>query len=90
MQLGPYTSKLTFGVIEDDDTEFPRPVVTIAMPTINLMRMVKELGEMLDDKDFRASCEQLLLADVKKHFSVHHSEATASMDPKKKLLLRAR
>lgn len=51
--LGPFVSRLTFGVTEEDSGDFPRPVVTIAIPTIALMRLVHDLKKSFDSVEFK-------------------------------------
>lgn len=69
IQVGPYVTKFTLGVIEEDDSEFPRPVVTVAMPTVNLMRMVHDLQMIFSDPDFKKESAKSLTSDVKQYFS---------------------
>lgn len=52
-QTGPYVTKLTFGVIDDDGTDSPRPVITLAIPTVNLMRMVEDLQQLIQEQEFK-------------------------------------
>lgn len=68
IQVGPYVTKFTLGVIEDDDQDFPRPVVTIAMPTINLMRMVADMQALFTDPEFKRDSAKMLAEDSKKFF----------------------
>ena len=68
IQVGPYVTKFTLGVIEDDDGDFPRPVVTIAMPTINLMRMVADMQTLFTDPEFKRDSAKMLAEDSKKFF----------------------
>ncbi|MDP3337253.1 MAG: hypothetical protein Q8S51_10760 [Rhodoferax sp.] len=69
IQVGPYVTKFTLGVIEEDDSEFPRPVVTVAMPTVNLIRMVNDLQVIFSDPEFKKDSAKSLTSDVKKYFS---------------------
>jgi hypothetical protein len=70
IQVGPYVSKFTLGVVDDGDGEYPRPVVTIAMPTINLMRMVQDLQELFTNSEFREDSAKMLSQDLKTYFTV--------------------
>jgi len=65
LMLGPFVSKLTFGVEELDDGEFPRPVVTIAMPTSSLVQLVHDLKKSFDDPAFRKHSAELLMKAAK-------------------------
>lgn len=86
IQVGPYVTKFTLGVIEEDDNEFPRPVVTVAMPTVNLIRMVKDLDAIFSDPDFKQESAKSLTSDIKKHFSTPGLTKTApSPQPLKRL-----
>jgi len=49
---GPHVTKITFGVAEDDGNDYPRPVVTIAMPTVSLFRFVKDLAQRLASEEY--------------------------------------
>lgn len=53
LMLGAAVSRITFGVTENDDEDFPRPVVTIAIPTIALMQLVHDLKKSFDSPSFR-------------------------------------
>jgi len=53
LMLGPHVSRITFGVEELDDGEFPRPVVTVAMPTVALLQFVNDLKRALDSANFK-------------------------------------
>lgn len=87
IQVGPYVTKFTLGVIDEDDSEFPRPVVTIAMPTVNLMRMVKDLNLIFTDSDFKKESAESLIADIKEYFATPKipSKETASNIKKRTL-----
>lgn len=69
IEVGPYVSKFTLGVVDDGNGEYPRPVVTIAMPTINLMRMVQDLQELFTNSEFKEDSAQRLSQDIKTYFS---------------------
>ncbi len=43
LMIGPFTSKLTLGVVDDLENEVPRPVVTLVMPTPALFQMAREI-----------------------------------------------
>lgn len=68
--MGPYVTKFTLGVIDEDDSDYPTPVVTIAMPTVNLMRMVQDMQGMFLDPGFKADCVKMIALDAKRYFSV--------------------
>jgi hypothetical protein len=59
--LGAVVSRITFGVHDADGSDYPRPVVTIAMPTDSLMQLVLDLKLQFDDPDFRKHCAESLL-----------------------------
>jgi len=60
LMLGPYVSRISFGVEEIDDGDFPRPVVTVAMPTVALLQFVNDVKRALDSADFKKqTIEQL-------------------------------
>jgi hypothetical protein len=56
---GPHVCRLTFGVQEDDGSEYPRAVVTVAVPTIALMQLLSEVGGTLNHLDFRKQAAAL-------------------------------
>lgn len=51
LALGPTVSRLTFGV--EDSGDYPRPVVTLAIPTVALLMLVKDLSKTFDSDDFK-------------------------------------
>ena len=51
LALGPTVSRLTFGV--EDSGDYPRPVVTLAMPTVALLMLVKDLSRTFDSEGFK-------------------------------------
>jgi len=51
LALGPTVSRLTFGV--EDSGEYPRPIVTLAIPTVALLMLVKDLSRTFDSEDFK-------------------------------------
>lgn len=60
LMLGPLVSRITFGTEEIDDGPFPRPIVTIAMPTPALLQFVNDVKAALDEPYFKKhSIEQL-------------------------------
>lgn len=63
--LGPFVSRLTFGAAEEDTGEFPRPVVTVAMPTIALMQLVHDLKTSFDSASFKKDATKTLLNAAK-------------------------
>lgn len=66
LSLGPHVCRLTFGVEEDDDNEYPRPVVTVAMPTVSLLMMINDLALTLNDPKFKKATEAGLISAAKK------------------------
>lgn len=95
LMVGPFVTKLTFGVQDDDESPYPRPVVTIAIPTVALSELVSDLRFVLDDETFKKTTAKQL--DVAKNTitsgiritpSVAVREMTASKPkaPKKKLI----
>lgn len=65
LMLGALVSRITFGVTEDDDGDFPRPVVTIAIPTVALIQLVHDLKKSFDNPKFRKQSAESLLEAVK-------------------------
>lgn len=63
--LGPFVSRLTFGAAEEGSGEFPRPVVTIAIPTIALIQLVHDLKKSFDSVEFKRDCAEALLEAAK-------------------------
>lgn len=53
LMLGAHISRLTFGVSELDGSDYPRPVVTIAIPTQSLLSLVNDLKKSFDDPEFK-------------------------------------
>lgn len=51
LALGPTVSRLTFGV--EDSGDYPRPVVTLAIPTVALLMLVKDLSKTFDSESFK-------------------------------------
>lgn len=51
LALGPAVSRLTFGV--EESGEYPRPVVTLAIPTVALLMLVKDLGKTFESESFK-------------------------------------
>ena len=50
LMLGAHISRLTFGVSELDGSDYPRPVVTIAIPTQSLLSLVNDAAmKRIDD-----------------------------------------
>lgn len=64
--LGPHVSRITFGVEEEDDGDFPRPVVTIAMPTASLLEFANDLKAALDSPGFKKHAVDQLSRSAKK------------------------
>lgn len=63
--LGPFVSRVTFGTAEEGSGDFPRPVVTIAIPTIALMQLVNDLKKSFDSVDFKKNSATALLSAAK-------------------------
>ncbi|WP_157522586.1 hypothetical protein [Mitsuaria sp. 7] len=61
MMLGPFTTRITFGVAENDDSDFPRPVVTLAMPTEALRSLAEDILKQIDAPSFKKQRAQTLL-----------------------------
>ena len=53
LMVGPFVTKITFGVQDDDESDYPRPVVTIAIPTVALSELVSDLRFVFDDESFK-------------------------------------
>ena len=63
LMLGPLVSRITFGTEEMDDGPYPRPIVTIAMPTPALLQFVNDVKAALDAPNFKKQAiDQLNLA----------------------------
>lgn len=61
LMLGAHVSRITFGVeSEDDDNEYPRPVVTVAIQTDSLIDLVSDLKMILDSEKFKADMNKRL------------------------------
>jgi len=61
--LNPVISRITFGIDEMDGSQFPRPTVTVAIPTTALLQFVNDIKAALEDSAFKKlSVEQLELA----------------------------
>ena len=89
LAVGAHVSRLTFGVQEDDGTDYPRPVVTIAIPTTSLLDLVSDLRLIFEDDDFRGDVNQQLessarklLAGVRTARSPHLLETNIKKKPK--------
>lgn len=76
LTIGALVSRITFGVAEDDDSEFPRPVVTVAMPTVDLMKLMHDLKKTFDDPKFK----KYTLAGLKKAAEYFASEGEGTPD----------
>jgi hypothetical protein len=62
LAVGPFVSKLTFGVEDGDDSDYPRPVVTIAIPTVALVALLDDLNVIVDGADFKKAIPTLMNA----------------------------
>jgi len=63
--IGPFTSKLTLGVVEDDGTDVPRPVVTLVMPTPMLFHMARDILKQATSPAVKRSTVKALLSAAK-------------------------
>lgn len=81
MQVGPYVSKFTLGVSDDDGSDYPRPVVTIAMPTVNLIRMIEDLQELFADPEFKKESMNLLAMDARRYFGARKPASPDALRP---------
>ena len=63
LALGPMVSRLTFGV--EDSGDYPRPVFTLAIPTVALLELVKDLSKTFDSEDFKRDMAKGLERSVK-------------------------
>lgn len=66
LMLGSVVSRIGFGVVEQDDEEFPRPVVTIALPTGVLLEFVNDLKAAFDSPEFKKHAVDDLARTAKK------------------------
>lgn len=82
-QTGPYTTKITLGSIDDDGTDFPRPVITIVMPTINFIRMVEEFNELITSEHFKNDSKRILNNDINHYYQT--KSVTAKKISQKKI-----
>jgi hypothetical protein len=58
--IGPQICRITFGVQLENGSEYPHPIVTIALPTTSLIRLANELKKTFDDASFKKSAIQSL------------------------------
>lgn len=65
LMLGAHVSRITFGIEEPDDHDFPRPVVTIAMPTTALLQFVNDVKDALSAPNFKKQTITELLKAAK-------------------------
>ena len=66
VMLGANICKITLGSADLDDNPYPRPVVTIAMPTVALLQMINDLKKQLSAPKFKRFAVSTLEADAKK------------------------
>lgn len=85
IHTGPYTTKITLGSVDDDGSDFPRPVVTIVMPTVNLIRMVEELHELVSSPDFQAESKTMLERDISRYYSLAKTKLLSTKSRLKRL-----
>jgi len=57
---GVHVSKITFGISDGSEDEYPSPVVSIVMPTSNLRRFAIDISKRLGDQDFREKMKEAL------------------------------
>ena len=53
MLVGPWVTRLAFGLNRNDDSEFPTAVVEIAIPTHALMSLVSDLQHIFEGDKFK-------------------------------------
>lgn len=63
--IGPFTSKLTLGVVEQDGNDVPRPVVTLVMPTPMLFHMARDILKQAMSPAIKRNTVKALLAAAK-------------------------
>ena len=66
LMLGPHISRVSFGVAENDSSDFPRTVVTIAMPTAAFLEFINDAKAALDSADFKKHAVDHLTRAAKK------------------------
>lgn len=74
LALGPTVSRLTFGV--EDSGDYPRPVVTLAIPTVALLMLVKDLSRTFDSEGFKKDMAKGLERSAKAFASGMAADAT--------------
>lgn len=57
---GVHVSKITFGISDGSENEYPAPVVSIVMPTSNLRRFAVDIAKRLGDADFKEKMKEAL------------------------------
>ena len=80
LMVGAHVSRLTFGVQEDDDSNYPRPVVTVAIPTNVLIELVSDLRIILSDDSFKKNTAQQLEGSIKRVMLGIRDEATPQLE----------
>ncbi|MFA7292340.1 MAG: hypothetical protein WC023_08830 [Rhodocyclaceae bacterium] len=60
LMLGPQISRISFGVEDMDDGQYPRPVVEIAIPTLALLQFVNDVKDALNSTEFKQQAVQIL------------------------------
>lgn len=65
LMLGATISKITFGTEESDDEMYPRPVVTIAIPTVALLQLVNDLKKQMNSSGFKRHAVTILGENAK-------------------------
>ena len=57
---GVHVSKITFGIGDGGEDEYPTPIVSIVMPTSNLRRFAVDIAKRLGDADFKEKMKEAL------------------------------
>ena len=57
---GVHVSKITFGISDGSEDDYPSPVVSIVMPTSNLRRFAVDIAKRLGDADFKEKMREAL------------------------------
>lgn len=58
---GIHVSKITFGISDSGEDEYPSPVVCIVIPTSNLRRFAVDIAKRLGEADFKEKMKEALL-----------------------------
>lgn len=82
IQAGPYNIKITLGVVDDDDSDYPRPIATVVMPTTHVMRMVEELQALFAHPDFLSDARMALEDDIRNDYSAAKGRPESALKSK--------